>query len=59
MGKGGYAELIEGNSYILKNVVTDEFQGRFSVKLNRTSQIQDLDEDIAVAPRRQSLQARS
>jgi len=28
-----------GKSYLLKNVVTDEFQGRFSVKLNRTSGI--------------------
>ena len=27
-----------GKSYLLKGVVTDEFQGRYSVKLNRTSQ---------------------
>lgn len=40
--------LVEGKSYLLKNVVTDEFQGRFSIKLNRTSQIEELKEDIAV-----------
>jgi replication factor A1 len=38
----------EGKSYHLKNLVTDEFQGRFSVKLNRTSQIEPLDIDIEV-----------
>ncbi|MFB3765870.1 MAG: replication protein A [Methanotrichaceae archaeon] len=46
--KAGLPDFVEGNSYLIKNVVTDEFQGRFSVKLNRTSQIQGLDEDIAV-----------
>jgi len=46
--KADLPNLVEGNSYLLKNVVTDEFQGRFSIKLNRTSQIQELDEDIAV-----------
>ena len=46
--KADLPNLIEGNSYILKNVVTDEFQGRFSIKLNRTSLIQELNEDIAV-----------
>ena len=39
-----------GRSYILKNVVTDEFQGRFSVKLNRTSQIEPLDVDVEAKP---------
>ena len=32
-----------GKSYLLKNVVSDEFQGRFSVKLNRTSEISELE----------------
>jgi len=41
-------DLEEGKSYLLSNVVTDEFQGRFSVKLNRTSHIQELEEDIQV-----------
>ncbi len=46
--KADLPNLVEGSSYLLKNVVTDEFQGRFSVKLNRTSQIQELGEDISV-----------
>jgi len=35
-----------GKSYLLRNLVTDEFQGRFSVKLNRTSQIEPLEKDV-------------
>jgi replication factor A1 len=41
-------ELEEGVSYRLGNVVTDEYQGRYSVKLNRTTDIQRLDEEIEV-----------
>jgi len=37
-----------GRSYLLKKLVTDEFQGRFSVKLNRTSQIEPLDVDVEI-----------
>jgi replication factor A1 len=40
--------LAEGSVYRLSNVVTDEYQGRFSVKLNRTTSIEELDEDIEV-----------
>jgi len=40
--------LEEGKSYALRNVVTDEYQGRFSVKLNRTTTIEELDEVIEV-----------
>jgi replication factor A1 len=40
--------LEEGKSYSLRNVVTDEYQGRFSVKLNRTTTIEELDEVIEV-----------
>jgi len=46
--KAGLPELEEGKSYHLRNLVTDEFQGRFSVKLNRTSQIEPLDTEIEV-----------
>jgi replication factor A1 len=46
--KAGLSDLVEGKSYLLKNVVTDEFQGRFSVKLNRTSRIEELKEDITI-----------
>ena len=46
--KAGLPELAEGKSYSLQNVVTDEYQGRYSVKLNSTSQIIKLDADIEV-----------
>jgi replication factor A1 len=41
-------ELEEGSVYRLENVVTDEYEGRFSVKLNRTTTITELDEEIEV-----------
>jgi len=46
--KADLPDLVDGKSYSLKNLVTDEFQGRFSVKLNRTSQIEPLDIDIEI-----------
>ena len=46
--KSDLPELEEGKSYSLRNVVTDEYQGRFSVKLNRTTTIEELNEDIEV-----------
>ena len=41
-------ELEEGQSYALSNVVTDEYEGSFSVKLNKTTGITELDEEIEV-----------
>lgn len=41
-------DLEEGKSYNLKNIVTDEYQGNYSVKLNRTTEITELEEDIEV-----------
>jgi len=41
-------ELEEGTVYALGNVVTDEYEGRYSVKLNRTTSITELDEEIEV-----------
>lgn len=38
----------EGKSYIFKNVITSEWQGQFSVKLNKTSEIVSINEDIEV-----------
>jgi ssDNA-binding replication factor A large subunit len=46
--KSDLSALEEGKVYSLRNVVTDEYQGRFSVKLNRTTTIEELDEDIEV-----------
>lgn len=48
--KAGLPDLELGKSYLLKRVVTDEFQGRFSVKLNRTSQIEALETDVDAKP---------
>lgn len=41
-------ELEEEQVYRLGNVVTDEYQGRYSVKLNRTTTIKNVDTDIEV-----------
>jgi len=41
-------ELEESASYKLSNVVTDEYQGDYSIKLNRTTTITELDEEIEV-----------
>jgi replication factor A1 len=41
-------KLEEGKSYALGNVVTDEYEGRYSVKLNRTTSITELDEEVEV-----------
>jgi len=41
-------ELEEGACYSLSNVVTDEYEGNYSVKLNRTTQITEIDEEIEV-----------
>ena len=46
--KADLSNVEEGKSYLLRNLVTDEFQGRFSVKLNRTSQIEPLDVDVEI-----------
>ena len=46
--KSDLPSLDEGEVYDLRNVVTDEYQGRFSVKLNRTTTIERLDEEIEV-----------
>lgn len=46
--KSDLSALEEGTVYNLRNVVTDEYQGRFSVKLNRTTTIEELEEDIEV-----------
>jgi Single-stranded DNA-binding replication protein A (RPA), large (70 kD) subunit and related ssDNA-binding proteins len=40
--------LEAGQSYELTNLVTDEYQGRYSVKLNKTTDITELDADIEV-----------
>ena len=46
--KSELEELEAGQSYRLGNVVTDEYQGQYSVKLNSTTTIEELDEEIEV-----------
>jgi replication factor A1 len=46
--KSDLAELEDGRVYRLGNVVTDEYEGRFSVKLNSTTTIEALDTDLEV-----------
>ncbi|SEH49281.1 replication factor A1 [Halopenitus malekzadehii] len=40
--------LEEDQAYELSNVVSDEYEGRYSVKLNRTTSITEIDADIEV-----------
>ena len=40
--------LTEGQSYELSNVVTDEYEGNYSVKLNRTTTVEELDVEMEV-----------
>jgi len=47
--KSNIAQVLEeGKSYIFKNVISSEWQGQFNVKLNRTSEIIPIKEDIEV-----------
>ncbi|MFP4591329.1 MAG: replication factor A [Halobacteriales archaeon] len=54
--KSDLPALEEGASYRLENVVTDEYQGRFSVKLNRTTKITQLDADVEVGRQTESIE---
>ncbi|MCD5409205.1 MAG: replication factor A [Methanocellales archaeon] len=38
----------EGKCYMFKNVVTDEWQGRFQVNFNKNTEIQEIEENIEV-----------
>jgi replication factor A1 len=46
--KSDLPAIQEGQVYELRNVVTDEYQGRFSVKLNRTTTIEAVDTELEV-----------
>lgn len=47
--KSGLPQVEEGKSYLFKNVTTSEWQGQFSIKLNKTSEIVPIKEDIEVS----------
>jgi replication factor A1 len=40
--------LEEGKSYVFKNVVTNSYQERFQINLNKSSQIEEIEEDIEI-----------
>ncbi|MBU4374303.1 MAG: replication protein A [Euryarchaeota archaeon] len=46
--KANLPQVEEGKSYLFKNIITAEWQGQFSVKLNKTSEIIPIKEDIEV-----------
>ena len=46
--KSDVPELEEGATYRLENVVTDEFQGNMSIKLNSSTEVERLDAEIEV-----------
>jgi len=46
--KSDVPTLEEGATYRLQNVVTDEFQGRMSVKLNSSTEVEEIDAEIEV-----------
>ncbi len=46
--KSNLPKVEEGKTYLFKNAVTDEYQGNFSVKLNKITEIIPIDEDIKV-----------
>lgn len=46
--KAALPQVEEGKSYLFKNITTSEYQGQFSVKLNKTSEIVPINEDIEV-----------
>jgi replication factor A1 len=41
-------DMEEGKSYLLKNIVVNEWGGKAQIQLNRSSSIEELDEDIKV-----------
>lgn len=53
--KSNLPALVEGKSYSLENMTTDEWEGRFSVKMNRTTRIQELDEEVETQDREAQL----
>jgi len=46
--KAELPSLVEGKSYLFRNVVTDSSQERFQINFNRTSLIKEITEDIEI-----------
>ncbi len=41
-------DVEEGKSYLFKNIVVNEWNGKFQINLNKTSSIESIDEDLEV-----------
>ena len=54
--KSDLPELEEQKVYRLQNVVTDEYEGNFSVQLNRTTTIEELDEEMEIGDDNQTIE---
>jgi len=42
------SDVEEGKSYLFKNIVVNEWNGKFQINLNKTSSIESIDEDLEV-----------
>ncbi len=42
------SDLVEGQNYLFKNVVVNEWNGRYQVNINKTSSIKNIEEEIEV-----------
>ncbi|MBC7114036.1 MAG: hypothetical protein H5T47_00195 [Archaeoglobi archaeon] len=49
--KSELPDVEEGKSYLFKNVISDVYQGRIQINVNRNSEIIELQEDISTRPR--------
>ena len=47
-GSAEFPEVVEGQNYYFKNVVVNEWNGKFQLNMNKSSSVEQLDEDITV-----------
>lgn len=47
-GSAEFPEVTEGQSYLFKSVVVNEWNGKFQLNMNKSSSVEQLDEDITV-----------
>ncbi|MDP2217346.1 MAG: replication factor A [Methanolobus sp.] len=47
-GSAEFPEVVEGQTYYFKNVVVNEWNGKFQLNMNKSSSVEQLDEDITV-----------
>lgn len=47
-GSAEFAELTEGQSYLFRNVVVNEWNGKFQINMNKSSSAEQIEENITV-----------